>query len=316
MRERNDSTLALPATSSQDVLTGILREGAQRMLAQAIDVEVAEWIEAHRELRDAAGHRQVVRNGRLPKRTILSGVGPIEVEQPRVLDRRSKNEAEPFSSRILPPYLRKTKSLEELIPWLYLKGISTGDFSEALSALVGPSAAGLSATTITRLKAVWQDEFEEWTKRSLEGKQYVYLWVDGVHFNIRLEEDRQCILVLMGATADGRKELIAVADGYRESEQSWKALLLDVKVRGLAIDPKLAIGDGALGFWKALPQVYPTTARATLLGAQDGQCARQAAQTLAGRGQGEVARDLDGVDQSRRRGGIRSVRGHLPGQVR
>lgn len=259
MRERNDSTLALPATSSQDVLTGLLRQGAQRMLAEAIDAEVAEWIEAHRDLRDAAGHRQVVRNGRLPKRTILSGVGPIEVTQPRVLDRRPKNEAESFSSQILPPYLRKTKSLEELIPWLYLKGVSTGDFSEALAALVGPSAAGLSATTITRLKAVWEDEFQEWTKRSLEGKQYVYVWVDGVHFNIRLEEDRQCILVLMGATADGRKELIAVADGYRESEQSWKALLLDVKARGLAIDPKLAIGDGALGFWKALPQVYPTT---------------------------------------------------------
>jgi transposase-like protein len=229
------------------------------MLAEAIDAEVAEWIEAHRQLRDPAGHRQVVRNGRLPKRTILSGVGPLEVEQPRVLDRRPKNEAESFSSQILPPYLRKTKSLEELIPWLYLKGVSTGDFSEALAALVGPAAAGLSASTITRLKGVWEEEFQEWTKRSLEGKKYVYLWVDGVHFNIRLEEDRQCILVLMGATEDGRKELIAVADGYRESEQSWKALLLDVKARGLAIDPKLAIGDGALGFWKALPQVYPTT---------------------------------------------------------
>ena len=259
MRERNDSTLALPATSSQDVLTGLLRQGAQRMLAEAIDAEVAEWIEAHRDVRDAAGHRQVVRNGRLPKRTILSGVGPIEVAQPRVLDRRPKNEAESFSSKILPPYLRKTKSLEELIPWLYLKGVSTGDFHEALVALVGPAAAGLSATTITRLKAGWEDEFQEWTKRSLEGKKYVYVWADGVHFNIRLEEDRLCILVLLGATEDGRKELIAVADGYRESEQSWKALLLDVKSRGLAVDPKLATGDGALGFWKALPQVYPAT---------------------------------------------------------
>ena len=229
------------------------------MLTEAIEAEVAEWIEAHRELRDAAGHRQVVRNGRLPKRTILSGVGPIEVEQPRVLDRRPKGEAESFSSQVLPPYLRKTKSLEELIPWLYLKGVSTGDFSEALAALVGPAAAGLSATTITRLKSVWEEEFQEWTKRSLEGKKYVYVWVDGVHFNIRLEEDRQCILVLMGATTDGRKELIAVADGFRESEQSWKALLLDAKARGLVIDPRLAIGDGALGFWKALPQVYPTT---------------------------------------------------------
>ena len=229
------------------------------MLAQAIDAEVAQWIESHRDVRDEAGHRQVVRNGRLPKRTILSGVGPIEVEQPRVLDRRSKDEAALFTSKILPPYLRKTKSLEELIPWLYLKGVSTGDFSEALAALVGPAAAGLSATTITRLKSTWEGEFQEWTKRSLEGKKYVYVWADGVHFNIRLQEDRQCILVLMGATEDGRKELIAVADGFRESEQSWKSLLLDAKARGLVVDPKLATGDGALGFWKALPQVYPTT---------------------------------------------------------
>jgi len=229
------------------------------MLAQAIDAEIAEWIETHRDVCDEAGHRQVVRNGRLPKRTILSGVGAIEVEQPRVLDRRPKDEAEFFSSKILPPYLRKTKSLEDLIPWLYLKGISTGDFSEALAALVGPSAAGLSASTIVRLKSVWEEEFQQWNKRSLEGKKYVYVWADGVHFNIRLEEDRLCILVLMGATEDGRKELIAVADGYRESEQSWKSLLLDVKARGLVVDPKLATGDGALGFWKALPQVYPST---------------------------------------------------------
>jgi transposase-like protein len=155
--------------------------------------------------------------------------------------------------------LRKTKSIEELIPWLYLKGISTGDFSEALAALVGPAAKGLSASTITRLKEVWHVEFQDWSQRSLQGKEYVYVWADGVHFNIRLEEDRQCILVLMGAMADGRKELIAITDGYRESEQSWKALLLDVKARGLAIDPKLATGDGALGFWKAIGQVYPTT---------------------------------------------------------
>jgi transposase-like protein len=174
-----------------------------------------------------------------------------------VRDRRPADQAEPFSSKILPPYLRKTKSIEELIPWLYLKGISTGDFSEALAALVGPNAGGLSATTVTRLKAVWEEEYGDWSKRSLEGKQYVYLWVDGIHFNIRLEEDRQCILVLMGATADGKKELIAVVDGYRESEQSWLGLLLDVKARGLAIDPKLAIGDGALGFWKAVRQVWP-----------------------------------------------------------
>lgn len=258
MSESSNRIVSLPAATSQDVLTSILRDGAQRLLREAIEAEVAEWIEAHCHLQDPAGHRQVVRNGHLPKRTLLTGVGPVEVQQARVLDRRSAEEAEPFSSKILPPYLRKTKSLEELIPWLYLKGISTGDFSEALEALVGPAAKGLSASTITRLKEVWQGEFEDWSRRSLKGKEYVYVWADGVHFNIRLEEDRQCILVLMGATADGRKELIAITDGYRESEQSWKALLLDVKARGLVVDPKLATGDGALGFWKALGQVYPT----------------------------------------------------------
>ena len=259
MQEATLDRLIVPAPAPRDVLSGILRAGAQRLLTQAIEDEVTDWIESRSNLTNEAGHRQVVRNGRLPKRTILSGVGTIEVEQPRVLDRRPKDEAEFYSSKILPPYLRKTKSLEDLIPWLYLKGISTGDFSEALAALVGPSAAGLSASTIVRLKSVWEEEFQQWNKRSLEGKKYVYVWADGVHFNIRLEEDRLCILVFMGATEDGRKELIAVADGYRESEQSWKSLLLDVKARGLVVDPKLATGDGALGFWKALPQVYPST---------------------------------------------------------
>jgi putative transposase len=259
MRESNERIVSLPVAGSRDVLTSILRAGAQRLLTEAVEAEVAEWIEAHQQLRDEQGHRQVVRNGHLPQRTLLTGVGPLEVKQPRVLDRRPAAAGERFCSKILPPYLRKTKSLEELIPWLYLKGISTGDFHEGLAALVGPEAKGLSASTITRLKEVWQAEYQEWSRRSLKGKEYVYVWADGVHFNIRLEEDRQCILVLMGATADGRKELIAIADGYRESEQSWKGLLLDVKARGLVIDPKLATGDGALGFWKALPQVYPTT---------------------------------------------------------
>jgi len=224
-----------------------------------IQAEVEDWLARRAHLRDEQGRRQVVRNGYLPEREITTGVGQVKVKQPRVRDRRPADESEPFTSKILPPYLRKTKSIEELIPWLYLKGVSTGDFSEALRALVGPDAPGLSATTVTRLKGVWEEEFQEWSKRSLEDKQYVYVWVDGVHFNIRLEEDRQCILVLMGATADGKKELIAVADGYRESEQSWLALLLDVKARGLVIDPKLAIGDGALGFWKAVRQVWPNT---------------------------------------------------------
>ena len=259
MQEATLDRLIVPAPASRDVLSEILRAGAQRLLTQAIEDEVTDWIESRSNLTNEAGHRQVVRNGRLPKRAILTGLGPMEVEQPRVLDRRPKDEAEFFSSQVLPPYLRKTKSLEELIPWLYLKGISTGDFSEALAALVGPQAKGLSASTVVRLKSIWEGEFQEWSQRSLEGKQYVYVWADGVHFNIRLEEDRQCILVLMGATAEGHKELIAVVDGYRESEQSWKALLLDAKARGMIVDPKLATGDGALGFWKALPQVYATT---------------------------------------------------------
>ncbi len=250
---------ALPVHGGKDVLGEVLRVGAQQLLAQAIHAEVAEWIDHHRHLRDPDGHRQVVRNGSMPARTITTGVGPVEVQQPRVHDRRPPGEKEKFTSKILPPYLRKTKSIEELIPWLYLKGVSTGDFSEALAALVGPDTPGLSASTVTRLKGVWQDEYQAWSRRSLEGKPYVYVWADGVYFNIRLEEDRQCILVLLGATADGTKELIAISDGFRESEQSWRELLLDCKARGLTIDPKLAVGDGALGFWKALPQVYPTT---------------------------------------------------------
>jgi putative transposase len=258
MQEVTTTTVSFPSTS-RDALTDILRQGAQAMLTTAIEAEVREWIEGHEHLRDERGHRQIVRNGHLPQRTITTGIGPVEVRQPRVHDRRAQGEAEPFSSKILPPYLRKTRSIEELLPWLYLKGVSTGDFHEALQALVGPECPGLSASTVTRLLEGWQAEYQEWSKRSLKDKHYVYLWVDGVHFNIRLEEDRQCILVLMGATADGKKELIAIADGYRESEQSWMELLLDVKSRGLAIDPKLATGDGALGFWKALPKVFPTT---------------------------------------------------------
>jgi transposase-like protein len=231
------------------------------MLAQAIEAEVADYIERHAHQRDVVGHRQVVRNGHKDEREIQTGIGPITVRQPRVNDKRVDENGQRlgFTSAILPPYLRKTRSIEELIPWLYLKGLSTGDFSEALAALLGPEAPGLSASTIVRLKQVWQDEYEAWSKRSLAGKHYVYVWVDGIHFNIRLEEDRQCILVVMGATPDGKKELLAVQDGLRESEQSWKELLLDLKARGLAQAPKLAVGDGALGFWAALRKVFGET---------------------------------------------------------
>jgi len=259
MNQATTTETTMPLATHKDALTDLLRSGAQRLLAQAIQAEVEGYLAARRDVRDEAGRQQVIRNGSLPQRILHTGVGPLEVKQPRVRDRRPAGQRETFHSSILPPYLRKTKSIEELIPWLYLKGVSTGDFAEALAALLGPDAPGLSATTVTRLKAVWQEEYDAWGKRSLAGKHFVYVWADGVHFNIRLEEDRQCLLVLMGATADGKKELIALGDGYRESEQSWKALLLDCQARGLTVAPSLAVGDGALGFWKALRQVWPTT---------------------------------------------------------
>jgi len=234
------------------------------MLATAIENEVAEYIERHAALRDGEGHRLVVRNGRLPTRQIQTGLGLVEVRQRRVDDRRINDQGRRmrFSSAIVPPYLRRTKSLDELIPWLYLRGISTGDFTQALQALLGPQAKGLSATNIVRLKESWQQEWKDWSKQSLAEKTYVYWWADGIYFNIRLEEpdnSRQCILVLMGATADGRKELIAMTDGYRESADSWRELLLGVKQRGLVTGPKAATGDGALGFWAALRELYSQT---------------------------------------------------------
>lgn len=250
-----------PVESSQDVLTEIVRDGAQKMLAAALEQEVADYLAQHAAARDESGHRLVVRNGHHREREVQTGIGNVTVRQPRVNDRRSDDDGHriKFTSKILPPYLRRTKAIEELIPWLYLKGVSTGDFSEALGALLGTDAPGLSSSTVVRLKQVWETEFKDWSRRDLSEKRYVYLWVDGIHFNIRLEEHRQCILVVMGATAEGKKELVAVQDGYRESEQSWRELLLDLKARGLEVDPEVAVGDGALGFWKALPQVFPTT---------------------------------------------------------
>ena len=243
----------------KDLLTEVLRKGARELLAQAVEQEVQEWLSERSGLRDEHNRKLVVRNGHLPERTILTGIGPVAVRQPRVRDRRSAEERERFSSKILPPYLRKTTSLEELIPWLYLKGISTGGFQEALQALVGPECPGLSANTITRLKEVWQQEYDVWSKRSLAGKEYVYVWADGIYSNVRLEDDRVCLLVLIGVTTAGQKELLAVEAGHRESEESWKDVLRDLKRRGLAIAPKLAVGDGALGFWAALRKEWPST---------------------------------------------------------
>jgi putative transposase len=255
---------AVLAMTCRDVLSEILRQGARDMLARAIEEEVAEYLTEHAAAVDADGRRLVVRNGHMPVRTIQTGLGEIAVERPRVNDRRVGADGHRcrFSSKILPPYLRRTQSVEELIPWLYLKGISTGDMSEALVALLGPQASGLSATNICRLKRIWEAEWQEFSRRPLAEKQYVYVWADGVYFNVRLADEanrRQCILVLMGATAEGKKELIGLADGYRESEQSWTELLLDLKHRGLTIDPKLAVADGALGFWAAARKLWPST---------------------------------------------------------
>ena len=243
----------------KDLLTEVLRKGARELLAQAVEQEVQEWLTERVNLTDERGRQRVVRNGHLPERTILTGIGPVAVRQPRVRDRRPEDEREEFSSKILPPYLRKTKSLEELIPWLYLKGISTGNFQEALQALVGPECPGLSANTITRLKSIWQGEYDVWSKRSLADKEYVYLWADGIYSNVRLESDKVCLLVLIGVTTAGKKELLAVWDGLRESELSWLEVIRDLKRRGLAIAPKLAVGDGALGFWAALRKEWPST---------------------------------------------------------
>jgi len=237
-------------------LEDVIREGAQRMLQAAIEMEVAEHIERLSGVTDATGHRLVVRNGWKPARGIQTGIGPVRIQQPRVEDHR---QGEAFTSRILPAYMRRIPSVDALIPALYLHGVSTGDFGEALSAILGPQAQGLSATNIVRLKEGWKQDFEAWQKRDLSNKHYVYVWADGVYFNVRLEDDRTCILVLIGATVDGDKELLAVYDGYRESKASWKEVLKDLKKRGLKRAPLLATGDGALGFWSAMEEEWPTT---------------------------------------------------------
>jgi transposase-like protein len=247
-----------PGIEVKSALEEVLREGARRMLEAAIEGEVAEYIEAHGEVRDGEGRRMVVRNGHLPERELVTGIGPVKVRQPRVYDRRA---GEKFSSRILPRFMRRVPSIDALIPCLYLKGISTGDFVEALEAILGPQAKGLSATNIVRLKEVWKQDYEAWRQRDLSEKHYVYIWVDGIHFNVRLDDERSCMLIIIGATEDGRKELLAVHDGYRESKLSWQEVLSDLKHRGLKKLPALATGDGALGFWAAAAEQFPTTRR-------------------------------------------------------
>jgi putative transposase len=255
----NVSKLVPPGTFT-DLLTEILRNGARALLAQAVEAEVADFLAEHANELTDDGRQRVVRHGRLPERQVMTGIGPVAVRQPRVRDRAATEEDRiRFTPAILPPYARRSKSLEALLPILYLKGVSTGDFAEALMALLGKDAPGLSASTIARLKEVWSDEHARWEKRDLSTKSYVYWWVDGIHVQARLEDDAQCLLVIVGATPEGKKELIGLSDGVRESGQSWRDLLLDLKRRGLTIWPKLAVADGALGFWQAVEEVWPKT---------------------------------------------------------
>ena len=256
----SDNLISLPRPETtetfSDALSDLIRRGARQIIAQAVEAELQAFLEQYQDRRDEQGRQVVVRNGYLPERTITTGVGEVEIRVPRVRDRSGSGVK--FNSMLLPPYLKRASSVEELLPWLYLKGISTGDFSEALSALLGAEAKGVSPATISRLKTKWSEEHQNWQQRSLRQQRYVYIWADGIYFNIRADE-RQCILVIIGVTDKGHKELLGLTAGYRESELSWKPLLLQLKDQGLADDPELAIGDGALGFWKALPQVFPST---------------------------------------------------------
>ena len=258
--------LKIVENSSQDesehevsALDRLAREGALKMLEQALESEVESYLERHRDTRGVDGHALVVRNGRAQTRTVVVGSGVLDVRAPRVNDKRIiGGERQKFVSEILPPYLRKSQSVSELLPALYLRGLSTGDFRDALSALLGDGAPGFSPSVVTRLVSAWQSEYDEWKKRPLAERDYVYIWADGVHFNVRLEDDRLAALVIIGAREDGTKEVIALEDGFRESTESWAALLRDLKARGMR-DPVVAVGDGALGFWSALRDVFPKT---------------------------------------------------------
>jgi len=260
----NKDTVKLRINPEENIvnqpLDEIVRNGAKAMLQKALEIEVDLFLEKYQYILDGKGNRKVVRNGRGRPRKIVAGSGQIEIEAPRIDDRALEIHKEPrFKSSIVPPYLRRTKNVDELLPLLYLKGISTGDFSEALESILGKNVIGLSAQNIVRLKQVWQKEYEQWSKRELSHKEYVYWWADGVHFNVRLDNNRQCILVIIGVTLDGQKEIIAVSDGFRESKESWASVIREIKRLGITTAPKLAIGDGALGFWAAIQEEFPQT---------------------------------------------------------
>ena len=254
MTDSNVIQLKSPAT---DVLSDVLKQGAQQLLAKAIEAEVAELLGRYSDL-VVEDRQAVVRNGHLPERTLQTGLGDIPIKVPKVRDR--SGQVIKFNSQLIPPYLKRTKAMEEFIPWLYLKGISTGDMQPALEALLGAGAVGLSANTVSRLKQSWEQDYELWRKRDLSKRRYVYVWADGVYCNVRMD-DRICLLVLIGSDDTGRKEVLAVVDGYRESESSWTEVIEQLESQGLKIPPKLVVGDGALGFWKAAEKKWPTTAK-------------------------------------------------------
>lgn len=246
--------------ATNSMLEQIARKGAVEMLAYALEAEIQKHIDKYKDIKNADGNNLVVRNGYQPEREIVSGIGPLKIKKPRVDDRKLPEE-DRFTSQILPRYLRRTPSIDNLIPVLYLKGVSTNNFTTALTAILGEGVKGLSATNIVRLKQIWESEYEKWSKRDLSEKRYVYFWVDGIYCNVRLDDQRSCLLIVMGADQYGNKELIAVNDGFRESKTAWKEILLDLRSRGMENGPKLAIGDGALGFWGALDEVFPETKR-------------------------------------------------------
>jgi len=250
------SAVESPVADVSDPLHSMIREGARQLIAAAVEAELENLLNNHQDRRDARGRRAVVRNGYLPERSIKTGVGEVRVQVPKVRDRSGTGIK--FNSSLLPPYLKRARSLDELIPWLYLRGVSTGDFQDALQALVGESAKGMSANTVSRLKARWLQEHSQWRRRDLSHKRYVYLWADGIYSQVRMD-DKLCLLVILGVTEHGCKELVAVEDGYRESEASWCEVLADLRNRGLQRPPKLAVGDGALGFWAALNKIFPDT---------------------------------------------------------
>lgn len=249
------SEKSAPYLVGQDPLTELLRRGAKELIKAAVEAELEDFLKGHESLKLESGRQAVVRNGYLPVRQIQTGLGEVDIQVPKSRDRSGQGLK--FNSSLLPPYLKRTKNLNELIPWLYLKGISTGDCQEALIALLGEQAKGLSAPTISRLKSHWIQEYHEWKDRDLSQKRYVYFWADGIYSRVKMD-DKLCLLVIIGVTEQGKKELVAVEDGFRESRESWLEVLSDLKVRGLVIGPKLSIGDGAMGFWHALSKIYPS----------------------------------------------------------